>query len=118
MLTDTFIGEGGFALTKIRQGTNGDKIDQSFLIYGKSEEIGEVFIQLEFQLDEQSKNHPEILAPDQRGQVIVRPHKASLLRDLGGLFSTQTPLACVRLAEESQVTSVCDGQSKNPTWTV
>lgn len=78
LISDQFIGEGGFALTKVRAGTNGDKVDQSFLIYGKMEEIGEVFIALEFALDEKSKNHPEVIAPDMRGQVLVKPQRATL----------------------------------------
>lgn len=118
LLSDSFIGEGGFALTKVRQGTKGDKIDQSFLIYGKMEEIGEVFISLEFELDEKCKNHPEVLAPDTKGEVLVKPQKATLQRDVGGFFGHQSPLCVIRLAYETQATSVCDGDAKNPKWTV
>jgi len=44
------LGEGGFALTKVRKGTNG-KVDATCVIFGKSKEIGTVEFALEFELD-------------------------------------------------------------------
>ena len=63
---DDFIGEGGFALTKVRKGTAG-KVDSSCVIFGKSKEIGVIEVSLEFELDPATARHPEILAPDVTG---------------------------------------------------
>lgn len=77
VLSDDFIGEGGFALTKVRKPTAG-RIDTECEIYGNGEFVGSVQFEIDFLLEEECKNHPEVLAPDTTGTCIVRPKSAVL----------------------------------------
>ncbi|KRX05954.1 C2 domain [Pseudocohnilembus persalinus] len=113
--SDVFIGEGGFALTKVRKGTNG-KVDQSCTIFGKKQDIGTVEFSLEFELDQECKNHPEVVAPDTTGQVILRPKSANLQRDTIFLFGTMSPICFIKLGDDAQCTAANTDGGKNPKW--
>lgn len=76
-MSDDFLGEGGFALTKVRKPTVG-RIDAECEIYGDGEFVGSVNFLIDFILEKDSENHPEVLAPDTTGTCIIRPKSALL----------------------------------------
>lgn len=76
-MSDDFIGEGGFSLTKVRKPTVG-KMDTECEIYGDGDFVGTVNFEIDFLLEEDCKDHPEVVAPDTTGTCVVRPKSAVL----------------------------------------
>ena len=71
-MKDSFIGEGGFSLCKVRKGLD-QKVDEKCILYGREKEIGVINFTLKFKLDEDCKKHPEVLAPDTLGTFNIWP---------------------------------------------
>jgi len=62
--------------------------------------MGEVFIVISFLLLPECEKHPEVLAPDTIGKVILRPKKATLQRDTTFLYGVMSPLVTIKLGDD------------------
>lgn len=96
---DDFLGMGGFSFSKVRKGDHG-KLDTVCEIYDEKEEVGSVYLSLEFNLDPACAQHPEVLAPSTKGQIIARPKSAVLLKDNTGWFSSLNPFTVINFGDQ------------------
>lgn len=116
ILSDELIGEGGFSLTKARAGTNGRTVYTKSHIFLKGFDNGTVEFGLQFDLDEDCKDHPETKTPDTTGQFILRPKSALLTRDTTFLFGAMNPIILANFGDEQQASSANIEGGKTPKW--
>lgn len=74
--------------------------------------MGEVQIVYWFDLLDECKNHPEVIAKDVTGKCVVRPKKATLQRNTKDSilsFGEMNPLVQVALGSDKMVTAAAMG---------
>lgn len=106
------VGEGAFALTSIKSG--GEKQFQVDLM-NKGKPAGTITIDAKFTLATQSAKNPQIIAPNTKGQVVVKPTSATLIRSTD-LVEAMSPMVTIRLQGETQSSQPCTKGGKDPIW--
>lgn len=78
--------------------------------------MGVVHFSIAFELEKGCENHPEVLAPDTTGQLMVKVTSATLQRDVSGWFSTMQPMVVVRFGDDELCSAVDIDGKLNPKW--